>query len=160
MVPIRLILKEIGGRMQNAAGSIDSDSNMYKGASGKAPSDKIAGGGNKNPVLGTNDSQSGAAEIKPEENQDDLASDANVKTEIQPVGVASQETSYTPSGTSSISGLLKNLELDPTKAKKGDSKGPSGGSGAKGIGEAGESEGAADAGGDMADVAGDAASAM
>lgn len=38
----RLIMKEIGGRFQNAAGSIDSDKNMYYGAKGCAPSDKFS----------------------------------------------------------------------------------------------------------------------
>lgn len=37
----RLIFKEIGGRFQNAAGTIDSDKNMYYGAKGCAPSDKL-----------------------------------------------------------------------------------------------------------------------
>lgn len=47
----RMIMKEIGGRFQNAAGAIDSDKNMYYGAKGCAPSDKlgkmgsISGGG-------------------------------------------------------------------------------------------------------------------
>ena len=40
----RLIFKEIGGRFQNAAGTINSDKNMYYGAKGCAPSDKMAGG--------------------------------------------------------------------------------------------------------------------
>lgn len=40
----RLIFKEIGGRFQNAAGTINSDKNMYYGAKGCAPSDKLAGG--------------------------------------------------------------------------------------------------------------------
>lgn len=39
-----MIMKEIGGRFQNAAGSINSDKNMYAGAKGCAPSDKLAGG--------------------------------------------------------------------------------------------------------------------
>lgn len=44
MALFRLIMKEIGGRFQNAAGSINSDKNMYYGAKGCAPSDKLAGG--------------------------------------------------------------------------------------------------------------------
>ena len=40
----RMILKEVGGRFQNAAGSIDSTKNMYAGAKGCAPSNKMAGG--------------------------------------------------------------------------------------------------------------------
>jgi len=45
MALFRMIMKEIGGRFQNAAGTINSDKNMYYGAKGCAPSDKIAGGG-------------------------------------------------------------------------------------------------------------------
>lgn len=41
----RLIFKEIGGRFQNAAGTINSDKNMYYGAKGCAPSDKLGGQG-------------------------------------------------------------------------------------------------------------------
>lgn len=51
---VRLILKEAGGRMQNAAGAIKSDSNMFEGSSGNAPSDKLGsmvGGGNANPTI-------------------------------------------------------------------------------------------------------------
>ena len=44
MALFRMIMKEIGGRFQNAAGSINSDKNMYAGAKGCAPSDKLAGG--------------------------------------------------------------------------------------------------------------------
>ena len=43
----RLIFKEIGGRFQNAAGTIDSDKNMYYGAKGCAPSDKLGKMGNQ-----------------------------------------------------------------------------------------------------------------
>ena len=41
MALFRMIMKEIGGRFQNAAGTIDSDKNMYYGAKGCAPSDKL-----------------------------------------------------------------------------------------------------------------------
>lgn len=44
MALFRMIMKEIGGRFQNAAGSIGSNKNMYYGAKGCAPSDKMAGG--------------------------------------------------------------------------------------------------------------------
>ena len=37
----RMILKEVGGRFQNAAGTIDSNKNMYYGAKGCAPSNKL-----------------------------------------------------------------------------------------------------------------------
>lgn len=47
MALFRLIMKEIGGRFQNAAGTIDSDKNMYYGAKGCAPSDKFSKMGNQ-----------------------------------------------------------------------------------------------------------------
>lgn len=39
-----MILKEIGGRVQNAAGTINSNKNMFYGSNNNAPSDKLAGG--------------------------------------------------------------------------------------------------------------------
>ena len=33
---VRMILKEAGGRFENAAGSIDSKDNMFRGSSGNA----------------------------------------------------------------------------------------------------------------------------
>ena len=48
---IRMILKEAGGRAENAAGGIDSKNNMFRGSSGNAMSDKLGGGENNNPIL-------------------------------------------------------------------------------------------------------------
>ena len=47
---VKMILKEAGGRFQNAAGSIGSKDNMFEGSSGNAISDKLVGGQNNNPV--------------------------------------------------------------------------------------------------------------
>lgn len=44
MALFRMIMKEAGGSFQNAAGTINSNKNMYAGAKGCAPSDKLAGG--------------------------------------------------------------------------------------------------------------------
>jgi hypothetical protein len=46
MALARMILKEIGGRFQNAAGTINSNKNMYYGSKNNAPSDKLKGSGN------------------------------------------------------------------------------------------------------------------
>lgn len=40
---VRLILKEVGGRFQNAAGTIHSKDNMFEGSKNNAPSDKLMG---------------------------------------------------------------------------------------------------------------------
>ena len=56
----RLIFKEIGGRFQNAAGTIDSDKNMYYGAKGCAPSDKLGGGMSGGAGLSTDSLMGGA----------------------------------------------------------------------------------------------------
>jgi len=68
MSMIRLILKEIGGRVQNAAGSINSSGNMFEGSAGNAPSDKImskvgmGNSGTNNPTVTQDKDDSGAAE--------------------------------------------------------------------------------------------------
>ena len=41
MALFRMIMQEIGGNLQNAAGSINSNKNMYFGAKDCAPSDKL-----------------------------------------------------------------------------------------------------------------------
>lgn len=138
MSMVRTILKEIGGRMMNAGGGIDSSSNMFRGSQGNAPSDKIAdklgmGGGNSNPIMKNNSGENDSTTaVKSQEmdkiytsstdessennaNVSDAGSDEKLKTNIKPVSVTSQETYYTPSGGSSISGILKDLKLDPTK---------------------------------------------
>lgn len=124
MSMVRLILKEVGGRMQNAAGSINADGNMYKGASGKAPSDKLLGGATtRNPIAasdkgtstGIDEEVAGDSTVSTDEKEADAASDERLKDSIQ---ISTQDIKYIPSGRSNISGILKNLELDPTKAKK------------------------------------------
>ena len=60
MALFRMIMKEIGGRFQNAAGSIDSNKNMYAGAKGCAPSDKLAGGMSGGTGLSTDNLVGGA----------------------------------------------------------------------------------------------------
>lgn len=76
---VRMILKEIGGRGLDAAGSINSPDNMFKGSSGNSLGGKIVGDENKNPVMGSGG-------------------------EVQ-----SQEVDYTPSGASNaLDGKLKN----------------------------------------------------
>ena len=54
---VRMILKEAGGRFENAAGAINSKDNMFRGSSGNAISDKIGGGENNNPVMAQEETQ-------------------------------------------------------------------------------------------------------
>lgn len=85
MSMVSLALKEVGGRLQNAAGAINSDSNMFKGSSGNALSDKAKNMG-----------ASGNAES---ENPD---SGSKIET---------QSFNFKPSGGSSISGMMKNFKM-------------------------------------------------
>lgn len=154
---VRLILKEAGGRVKNAAGAINSDSNMFAGSSGNAPSDKL-GSGMSNPIENTNE---GTETDTPEVEND---------TEVQEA-VNTEDMNFSDGQLKSIKGKLKNLQLDPMKAmNKGGGMGGNMGAMSKmfsGImGANGGAEGAGDASdmadtsdmGDMADMA-DAADA-
>lgn len=173
---VRMILKEAGGRAENAAGAINSKDNMFAGSSGNAMSDKLTGGENNNPIQDTNEGTENAETVDtsatetttPEvetsettETDTETFSDENLKT-YQNYKKENQSDLQT------MKGKLKNLDLNPTSQKSVTSNGSSGGMGAmsnmfSGImgasGEGGADMGA-DAGdmGDMAD-AGDAADA-
>lgn len=154
---VRLILKEAGGRMENAAGSIDSDDNMFAGSKDNAPSDKLGNmlgnGGDNNPIKEKGEGNDTAVEapetdVDTSEGAEMSFSDENLKEGKK------------------LRGMLKNLELDPMKAGKtgGGGMGGNGGMGKmanmfQGImGNAGGAEGAGDIGADMGDMA-DAADA-
>ena len=174
-----MIMKEVGGRLQNSAGSINSKSNMFAGSSGNAPSDKLGGGEETNPIEDTNEgtetegketpTSSDIAEQTPEATDttgDETFSDEKLKDTYNEYK-QKQDTSF-----STLKGRLKNLDLNPKSTKPVTSNGSGGGSmgmmsnmfqglmGASGDG----AEGAGDMGdmasdmGDMADTAGDAAS--
>ena len=176
MSMVRMILKEVGGRFENAAGAINSKDNMFAGSSGNAVSDKIGGGENNNPIA-ENKTEDTATET-PEVNTESV--EATETTEATPdTDTFSDENLKTyqkyqkesPVSTSTLKGKLKNLDLDPTKTNKPavDKGGSSGGGAGMGkmagmfqnsMGASGGAEGAGDMGadaGDMADAA-DAAS--
>ena len=44
MAIFKMIMKEVGGKLQNAAGTVNSNKNMYFGAKDCAPSDKLTKG--------------------------------------------------------------------------------------------------------------------
>ena len=182
-----MILKEAGGRFENAAGAINSKDNMFRGSSGNAVSDKIGGGEQNNPVMEEEPQSEGAetpdmtteTDTTPAEGADvGNASDVNDNENIMSDGrlkdgYADYKNTYKELESRPLSGKLKNLDLNPTSQKPTTSNG-SGGSGMGGMmnmikgfgGGAGGAEGAGDMGGgaDMADMgdmadAGDAADA-
>jgi hypothetical protein len=174
-----MILKEAGGRFENAAGAIDSKDNMFRGSSGNAISDKLGGGGNNNPVMAQEETQTEettetpATETTPEV---DTASTTDATEETETFsderlkdGYSDYKNSYREMEGKPLAGKLKNLDLDPMSQKPATSGSSGsgmnmgamskfmgsfgGGSGAEGAGDAASSVDA----GDMADAA-DAAS--
>ncbi len=171
---IKMILKEAGGRFENAAGAIDSKDNMFRGSSGNAISDKIGGGEQNNPVMSEEEqtttesietpATTGNVEVADTSNNEQIMSDGNLKN-----GYADYKNTYKELESRPLSGKLKNLDLNPMSQKpttsnvSGGSAGMlqmfqgMGGSGAEGAGDMGGGADMADMG-DMAD-AGDAADA-
>lgn len=182
---VRMILKEAGGRFENAAGAIDSKDNMFRGSSGNAVSDKLGGGEQNNPVMEEEPQSEGAetpdmtteTDTTPAEGADvGNASDVNDNENIMSDGrlkdgYADYKNTYKELESRPLSGKLKNLDLNPTSQKPTTSNGSGGGgmggmmqmfqgiggSGAEGAGDMGGGADMADMG-DMAD-AGDAADA-
>ena len=175
----RAIIKEVGGRFQNAAGTINSDSNMFAGSSGNAPSDKLMGGANNNPIADTNEGTEEQETTETVETQTPDAQEASsnigdASETSEDVMVGSDEKlklTEPPKEENKTKGMLKNLDLDPGSQKPVTANG-GGGAGIgqmtsmfKGLmGNMGGGEGAEGAGdmgadaGDMADM-GDAADA-
>lgn len=178
---IKMILKEAGGRFENAAGAIDSKDNMFRGSSGNAISDKIGGGEQNNPVMSeeeqttTESIETPATETTPENvevadtsDNEQIMSDGNLKN-----GYADYKNTYKELESRPLSGKLKNLDLNPMSQKPTTSNGSGGGmnmgglsklmgsfgGGSEGADMGGDAASSVDAGdmGDMAD-AGDAAS--
>lgn len=162
-----MILKEAGGRLENAAGAINSKDNMFAGSSGNAVSDKLGGGENNNPIAETETTETTTEtpdveteSVDTEKVDTETFSDENLKTYEK----YRQEHS---SDLHALKGKLKNLDLDPLKGGSA----TSGGGSSAGMGKmagmfqnimgaSGGAEGAGDMGadaGDMADAA-DAAS--
>ncbi len=120
---VRLILKEAGGRLENAAGSINSDANMYAGSSGNAPSDKVGKilgkTGTNNPIEDPNEETEESVDTS---ETIDISEDTE-KPEIETTDIDSDAISFSDEQLKNVSknmttlkGKLKNLELDPMKA--------------------------------------------
>ena len=171
---VRMILKEAGGRFENAAGAIDSKDNMFRGSSGNAISDKIGGGENNNPVMAQEETQTEETVETPATETDTTpaesadvgnASDVNDNEQIMSDGrlkngYADYKNTYKELENRPLSGKLKNLDLNPTSQKPTTSNGSGGGGMGgmmqmfQGMGGSG-AEGAGDMGGgaDMGDMA-------
>jgi hypothetical protein len=174
----RAIIKEIGGRFQNAAGTINSDSNMFAGSSGNAPSDKLMGGANNNPVGNNEEGQESAETPATEEQsaeqtekpQEEVfgADNTDTDTDIKPDSderLKDGYSSYHVLESKPLAGRLRNLDLDPTSSKPVTTGGGGGnasgimnmikgfGGGGEGAGAEGATEGAGDMGADMGDAA-------
>ena len=178
---VKMILKEAGGRMQNAAGSIGSKDNMFEGSSGNAISDKLVGGQNNNPV-GNNEEGHEGTETPAKEDQTTEQTDITNNDSFVPESTEA-DTSDTDADTFSdeklkdgyssyhvleskpLAGRLRNLDLDPTSSKPATTGGGGGnasgimnmikgfGGGGEGAGAEGATEGAGDMAGDMGDMA-------
>lgn len=162
---VRMILKEVGGRFENAAGAIDSKDNMFRGSSGNAVSDKLGGGGNSNPIMNEEETQMG--ETSPLETKEETTpeTDSTTSTDItEETETFSDErlkdgyNNYQKLKTKPLSGKLKNLDLSISPKMDSSSGGGMNlgaltkliggfGGGAEGAGDIGE------AGADMGDMA-------
>lgn len=135
---VRMILKEAGGRMQNAAGAINSDDNMFAGSSGNAPSDKMLGQKeNQNPIMEQEETQTETPEV-------DTSTVSETDTEEAGELMSDEK----------LKGKLKDLKLSITPKMK---MGGMGGGIGNIAGMFGGGEGAEDMG-EMAEGAGDAMS--
>ena len=160
-----MILKEAGGRFENAAGTINSKDNMFAGSSGNAISDKLGGGENNNPIQDTNEGTEDKGEtIETSVTETETPEADASETDTQTFSDGKLKDTYSEykaknPQSSGNKGILKNLDLSPTSSKGVTSNSSGGGMGAmanmfQGIMGAG-GEGGADAGdmGDMGDMA-------
>jgi hypothetical protein len=175
---VRMILKEAGGRIENAAGAIDSKDNMFAGSSGNAVSDKVGkmlgASGNANPIADPNsqeDNQGGQAQtdttISTETEQPEVETDTSVDTDTETFSDGRLKDTYAEYKAKNPQqkgnkGMLKNLDLDPMSSKPVTESNSSGGGsiGAmanmfKDIMGSSGGEGVSDMGGDSADMASD-----
>lgn len=164
---VKLILKEAGGRIENAAGSINSKDNMFAGSSGNAVSDKIGAqlgmgsGENNNPIENTDKGNETTETVEttttetPEvetttETDTETFSDENLKT-YQNYKKENQSDLQT------LRGKLKNLDLNPMSKKPAtDNENNSGGVGAMSNMFQNIMGASGDSGADMGDMGADA----
>ena len=158
-----MILKEAGGRFENAAGAINSKDNMFRGSSGNAVSDKIGGGENNNPVMAQETeekkdmiSDEDFEEMKQNEHYGELQEGETFSDERLKDGYADYKNSYREMESKPLAGKLKNLDINPMSQKPTTSNGSGGGMNMGGLSKLMGSFG----GGSGAEGAGDAASSV
>jgi hypothetical protein len=166
---IKMILKEAGGRFENAAGAIDSKDNMFRGSSGNAISDKIGGGEQNNPVMAQEENQTEETVETPAtettttpEVDTTSTTDATEETETfsderLKDGYADYKNSYREMESKPLAGKLKNLDLNPMSQKPTTSNGSGGG---MNMGAMSKLMGSFGGGSEGADMGGDAASSV
>ena len=138
----KLILKEAGGRFENAAGTINSKENMFAGSSGNAVSDKLGGGENNNPIEDPNEgTDKGTEETTfetttetetPEETTTETATEKETFSDEKLKDTYNEYKSKYPQ-SSGNKGKLKNLDLNPMSMKPATDNGNNG-SGGGGMG--------------------------
>lgn len=164
---VRMILKEAGGRFENAAGSINSKDNMFRGSSGNAISDKIGGGENSNPIMAQEETQTEETVETPATETTTPETDTSTTEETETFSderLKDGYNTYKKLETEPLSGKLKNLDLSVSpKMNTSGGGGMNMGGMSNLMGSFGGGEGAGDVAsnvdaGDMADMA-DAADA-
>ena len=155
---VRMILKEAGGRFENAAGAINSKDNMFRGSSGNAISDKIGGGENNNPVMAQEETQTEGtpeAETTTPETDTSTTTDATEETEtFSDERLKDGYNTYKKLETEPLSGKLKNLDLSVSPKMN------TSGGGGMNMGAMSKLMGSFGGGSEGADMGGDAASSV
>lgn len=114
---VRMILKEAGGRFENAAGAIDSKDNMFRGSSGNAISDKIGGSEQNNPIMAQEETQTEETVETPTTGTTTPEAETSTTDVTEETETFSDErlkdgySTYKKLETQPLSGKLKNLDL-------------------------------------------------
>ena len=158
---VRMILKEAGGRFENAAGAINSKDNMFRGSSGNAISDKIGGGENNNPVMAQEETQTKETVETPTTETTTPETDTSTTTDVtEETETFSDErlkdgyNTYKKLETQPLSGKLKNLDLSVSPKMN------TSGGGGMNMGGMSKLMGSFGGGSEGADMGGDAASSV
>lgn len=156
-----MILKEAGGRFENAAGAINSKDNMFRGSSGNAISDKIGGGEQNNPVMAQEETQTEetvetpTTETTTPETDTSTTTDATEETEtFSDERLKDGYNTYKKLETEPLSGKLKNLDLSVSPKMN------TSGGGGMNMGGMSKLMGSFGGGSEGADMGGDAASSV
>ena len=155
---VRMILKEAGGRFENAAGAINSKDNMFRGSSGNAISDKIGGGENNNPVMAQEETQTEETVETPTTETTTPETDTSTTTEetetFSDERLKDGYNTYKKLETEPLSGKLKNLDLSVSPKMN------TSGGGGMNMGAMSKLMGSFGGGSEGADMGGDAASSV